>query len=323
VYKYLDSLEVSWTSIDPVRFAEEGGEAGPLHLWVGVNPRSLSLEVAKAAAIGCKEILAAAQFPDIEIAFRESVFTRSSGPQLLNHVLSVDPTADLRIPFTGALGIQIAPRKTPHFEGTGALYLCEGGQSNRVFLLTARHVPLLPSVHHNKLYDHKRTRGYRHEVLILGSKAYADALMDMMVKIGRELIFVNHYKKELAGLGEALNGEDITVAEARQGFECKLAKAEKTITAVDAFHTDITKLWSTMGPRVLGHVVYAPPISVGTGSKQFTEDWALIELNRDKIDWNDFKGNIMYLGTVRFILLRSPSPTAISRKQDFGPGLRP
>lgn len=321
VYKFLDSLEVLWSTIDPVRFAEEEGEAGPLYLWVGVNPRSLSLEVAKAAAVGCKKILATAQFPYIEIAFRESVFTRSAGPQLLNLniVLSVDPTADLRSPFTGTLGIQIAPRNTPHFEGTGALYLCEGGQSNRVFLLTVRHVPLPPSVHRNELYERKRTGQPRHEVLILGSKAYPDALEDMMAKIGRELIFVDHYNRELATLGEAVEGEDTMVAEARQEFKDKLAKAEKTITAVNAFHGDITKHWSTASQRVLGHVVYAPPISIGTGPKQFTEDWALIELNRDKIDWNNFKGNVVYLGTFRSILVRSSGLTIISRKQDFGP----
>jgi len=32
VYKFLDSLEVLWSTIDPVRFAEEKGEAGPLSL---------------------------------------------------------------------------------------------------------------------------------------------------------------------------------------------------------------------------------------------------------------------------------------------------
>jgi hypothetical protein len=108
---------------------------------------------------------------------------------------------------------------------------------------------------------------------------------------------VDLYKRELAALGEAV--EDTTVAEARQELKGKLAKVEKTIAAVDAFHGDIIKHWSTVSQRVLGHVVYAPPISVGTGPKQFTEDWALIELNRDKIDWNNFKGNVVYLGTFR------------------------
>jgi hypothetical protein len=68
VYTFLDSLNVKWSTIDPVRFAEEGGESGQLYLWVGVVPKSLSFEGAKAAADGCKKILTFAHFPDIEIA---------------------------------------------------------------------------------------------------------------------------------------------------------------------------------------------------------------------------------------------------------------
>ena len=29
----------------------------------------------------------------------------------------------------------------------------------------------------------------------------------------------------------------------------------------------------------------------------FTEDWAAIEVYRNKINWNEFKGNVIYLGT--------------------------
>jgi hypothetical protein len=309
VYEYLDSLSVLWTTIDPVRFAEEKGDAGPLYLWVGVKPGSLSLEDAKVAAVGCKKILAAAEFPEIEIAFRESVFTRSAGPKLLNHVHPVDPTSDIRSPFTGTLGIQIAPRKTPYFEGTGALYLCDG-QSNRVFLLTARHVALPPPVHRNELYHRKNTSQPRHEVLVLGMQAYEDALQNMWAKIGNELTSVNHRKRVLAALGEVVEGEDATVAEARQESMAILAKAEKAIVAVDAFLTDISKHWSPMNQRVLGHVVYAPPISVDTGPKQFTEDWALIELQRDKIDWQNFKGNVVYLGPFQIYFLKLRGLTA-------------
>jgi hypothetical protein len=88
VYTFLDDLDVKWTTIDPVRFAEVKGEAGPLHLWIGVIPDSLSKKDAEIAAEGCKKLLIEAQFPDIEIAFRESVFTRSMGPKLLNYVPS-------------------------------------------------------------------------------------------------------------------------------------------------------------------------------------------------------------------------------------------
>ena len=59
--------------------------------------------------------------------------------------------------------------------------------------------------------------------------------------IGRELIFVDQYNRKLAALGEAAEGEDTTVAEARQEFKSKLAKAEKTIVA------------SVCSPAVSGH----------------------------------------------------------------------
>ncbi|KAH9172465.1 hypothetical protein EDB89DRAFT_2242911 [Lactarius sanguifluus] len=296
VYKFLDSIEVKWSTIDPVRFAEKGGEAGPLYLWVGVDPRSLSLKGAKAAAVGCKRILADAQFPNVEIAFRESIFARSIGPQLLDHTFSIDPTADLRSPFTPALGVQIAPLATPHFEGTGALYLRESSQSKRVFLLTARHVPLPLSAHLNKFYAYEDTSQPRHEVLILGSKAYQDALEAMTGKIERELILADYYKMELAALGEAVEGENTMVARTRQVFEGKLTEAEMTITAVDEFHDKITNHWSTSVP--------APRDSQRIG--------LLIDLYLDKIDWDGFKGNVIYLGnkisTDDFVLKMHPHP---------------
>ena len=74
VYEFLDSVGVNWSTIDPVRFAEEGKkETSPLYLWIGVVPRSLSPKDARDAAVGCKQILANANLPDIEIAFRESL----------------------------------------------------------------------------------------------------------------------------------------------------------------------------------------------------------------------------------------------------------
>lgn len=182
IYELLDSLGVQWSTIDPVRFAEEGKEAGPLYLWVGVAPRSLSFEHARAAADGCKEILSNAHFPDAEVAFRESIFTQSTGPRLLSHI-PFDDHAAIRNPFTPTLGIQIAPRDTPYFEGTGALYLRESNQTDRALVLTARHVALPPPVHPNKLYMRKTTSKRADEVLILGSQSYIAALENMMAKI--------------------------------------------------------------------------------------------------------------------------------------------
>jgi hypothetical protein len=315
VYEYFDSVNVKWTSIDPVRFAKVGEEAGPLFLWVGIMPGTLTPRDAKDAAVVCKKILAESQITDVEIAFRESVFTRSAGPQLLNYASFLDPTVDVRGPFTPALGLGIAARATPHVEGTGGLYLREGGESERVFLLTTRHAVLPPSAGNNELYV--RNRGPRREVILLGSEAYDIALTSIMSKIEGQAFMTDYYKKVLVSLGEAVEGDDDARVKAREEYGRLLKVAEESVNPLDKFHSEITKYWSVMRQRVLGHIVHSPPISAGTGPKCFTEDWALVELHGEKINWTSFEGNVIDLGTFRTIALRSSSHLIIiSRNQN-------
>ncbi|KAH9009184.1 hypothetical protein EDB84DRAFT_1247515, partial [Lactarius hengduanensis] len=53
LFEHLDSLNVTWTTIDIVRFAEAEKDPGPIVLWISVKPRSLSCEDAQVVAIGC------------------------------------------------------------------------------------------------------------------------------------------------------------------------------------------------------------------------------------------------------------------------------
>ncbi|KAN0068539.1 hypothetical protein V8E54_013263 [Elaphomyces granulatus] len=55
------------------------------------------------------------------------------------------------------------------------------------------------------------------------------------------------------------------------------------------------KNWAS---RVLGHVVYSPPILLGAGTpdEQYTDDYAIIKVDDDKIDRTKFNGNAIYLG---------------------------
>ena len=50
---------------------------------------------------------------------------------------------------------------------------------------------------------------------------------------------------------------------------------------INELHSKIAKHWTGLSQRVLGYVVHALPTSVGTGPKQFTDDWALIDIYRD------------------------------------------
>ncbi|KAH9178152.1 hypothetical protein EDB89DRAFT_2063951 [Lactarius sanguifluus] len=63
------SLDVTWTTIDVVRFAEAEKDPGPIVLWIGVKPRSLSREDAQVAAVGCEKILGKFEIAGVEVAF--------------------------------------------------------------------------------------------------------------------------------------------------------------------------------------------------------------------------------------------------------------
>lgn len=71
-------------------------------------------------------------------------------------------------------------------------------------------------------------------------------------------------------------------AKERKRFEDLLQEAEEAIDILNEFYSEVTKHRSAESQRVLGHVAHSPPISVGTDPKRFTEDWALIELDREK-----------------------------------------
>lgn len=91
IYRYFDSIQLKWTSIDPVQFAEAGKEGGPLFLWVGVLLGILTPDHAKEPATRCKEIFLQYNLTDIEIASRESVYLRYTGQQLLDPVSPCAP----------------------------------------------------------------------------------------------------------------------------------------------------------------------------------------------------------------------------------------
>ncbi|KAI6032566.1 hypothetical protein F5J12DRAFT_944673 [Pisolithus orientalis] len=293
VYQYLDSATVKWTTIDVVRFAEPGKHVGPIVLWVGVRPGSLSRKLAQVAALACENILLSFQIVGVEIAFRESVFRRS-GPRLLNYVATANPTASVCSPLTAALGLRIALVSTPYAEGTGALYLSAGCHSETVYVLTARHVVLPPKDTQNKLYHRTQNSQRRIQIMLPGPVALQGVLTSAMAKIADDTFMLDVLKKREE------SGDTGGVEAERAVVEPRLREAEASLKAINKFHSDVTKVWSKENNRVIGHVLYAPPITAGAGSKHYTEDWALIELDRNKIDWANFRGNVIDLGTRLF-----------------------
>ena len=78
---------------------------------------------------------------------------------------------------------------------------------------------------------------------------------------------------------------------------------------------DEAKRWEKLEDRVIGHVVYAPPITLGAGPDGYTEDFALIEIDTSRFAASNIKINCIDLGTklndadlTRMIFLHATSP---------------
>jgi hypothetical protein len=300
IYKSLDSRSVKWTSIDPVAFANAGEKTPfcPLLMWIGVKHETLDFDDAVAAANAIKDILSQAGFPDIEVAFRESEVTYSvhAGPKLLpfNPLRNFIP--EYRKPFTPTLGLSIAPLKTPHYEGTGALYFRLNKDDDRVVLLTASHVARPLPVYTNRGMTRKNTSQPREEIVALGNMGYQNAINAIMGAIGKLARSIAVWNNVITRLGEFAEGEDVAVTKKRQWNKYEVEKATNIIDKLNKFHDEVTKHRTNPDKRIIGRVLHTEPIVVSNEPNEYTRDWAFIELYEERFNWDTFPGNKVYIG---------------------------
>ena len=267
-------------------------------MWIGVKHKTLSFDDAVAATDAIKGILSLAGFPEIEVAFRESEVTHSvGGPKLLPFNPLFDPLPEFRKPFTATLGLSIAPLKTPHHEGTGALYFRLSKDDDRVVLLTAAHVARPPPAYANTGMSRKRASQPREEIVALGNMGYQNATNAVMATIGDLARSVAVWKSVITRLGEFVDGEDAVVTTARQRNQREVDNAMMMIDNLNKFHDEVTKHRTNPDERIIGFVLHAEPIVVSNEPNMFTCDWAFIQLCDEKIDWGTFPGNKVYVGT--------------------------
>ncbi|KAG5634427.1 hypothetical protein H0H81_002042 [Sphagnurus paluster] len=211
----LESAGVTWTCVNPLAYANAGEPAPfcPLIICVGVNPGSLLYEAAVAAAAIVKTILTDAGFPDIEVAFVESVVTRLvAGPKRLSfNPLSVTVPGLLK-PFTPALGLSIAPRKYPHYEGTAGLYFRLSKDHDRVAVLTCAHVARPPAVYPNTGMAYGLNEGSQPreemEIVVLGVFGYDNAVKAMFATIRDRLRAIDLWNDALRQIGAPRRGRE-------------------------------------------------------------------------------------------------------------------
>ncbi|TFK85269.1 hypothetical protein K466DRAFT_622915 [Polyporus arcularius HHB13444] len=259
VVAYLDSVNVKFTTIDGVRFVFGGEPAGPVTLWIGH---------AHTPERGCMALVKEFDITDVEIEFREFIFTRSAGPKFLEPVSSLEPTVGVRGALTPALGLRIASKDTPHVEGTGGFSFAEGGDSDEIFLVTAGHVVFPPDAAFNDNYAFLDSSTPRHDVLLLGTNTFND--------------FVDCCKRQIRKVESEVNPKNfVSAVQEKRTLQKLVRKQCEVIEACGKFCEEVMTKWADQGQRVVGHV-----------------DYAVVELDRSKFDKSAFRGNVIEFGTV-------------------------
>ncbi|EPT04345.1 hypothetical protein FOMPIDRAFT_1014196 [Fomitopsis schrenkii] len=176
---------------------------GPVTIWIGVSRDTTSAMAAHGAAQDVLALLKDYKITDVDVDFRESTYVREAGPRLHKPVGDLNPHVDVVSPLTPALGLSI--------QGTMAVYLAEGGDSNRLLGLTCRHV-LFPAKDNNVdcIYSPDRivTQG-----LVDKAEAAVDALGELLKQ-------VNHTRNKRGSpvLGHVLRSPAITLGVGPQHF---------------------------------------------------------------------------------------------------------
>ncbi|KAF8304997.1 hypothetical protein DL93DRAFT_2127334 [Clavulina sp. PMI_390] len=297
--------KVIFTTIDVVRFkmfefedtsSKDCPDIGPVTIWIGVVPDSTTATTAQDAAQVILALLKDYGITDVDVDFRESRYIHAVGPQLFGPVIRVDPLVDVIGPLTPTLGLGISTTTSPAVEGTMALYLAEGGDSDKLLGLTCRHV-LFGRKEANVDFVHY-PGGRTVDVVLLGERAFKDFTGSIQLKIEDRAISAELYRRSIKER-ERTRGTTDEAEKAQENRRLKQAclnKEEEAVRSLGAFLAVVNAEWKEPEDRVLGPIRHSPAIRRGVGERRFTEDWGIFEVDRAKLG-DGFRGNKIDLGS--------------------------
>jgi hypothetical protein len=164
-----------------------------------------------------------------------------------------------------------------------------------LYAVTTRHV-LFPEDEGNDPYFYEG--GPKKEVVLMGTKAFENFLKSIEGHLGRLHMTVDDLEEQIAAFtarSEADLSNPEQVASKLERAQHQLNKIRMAIQEVKRFFVEIKKQWTKPKDRIIGHVVWAPPISFSTAPHGYTKDVCVIKLDEKKFSRN-FRGNVLDLG---------------------------
>jgi hypothetical protein len=316
----LDRKNIKYTSVDLVRFRwkenEDGGRktvTSAVTIWVGVRPDSTNGDAAFHSTQDILKLLEGYGIDDLDVAYRESESQFLGGPILYAPVSDVHPLKNVIDWVTTTLSLPIAGLKTRNKQGTLGFYFKVGED---LYGVTARHV-LFPDTEGNEIYSYDtctfvssvsflKISGIlttpntyialpKKHVVLMGGRAFNDLLASIQALIGtltRTVTILERNIKAKVAKVQGGNQEAVT-DQARSQHQLDVTKA--TIIESRKFFATLKKDWSNPKDRVIGHVVWSPPITGLNPPHGYKRDVCVIKLDKDKFLPN-LRGNAIDLG---------------------------
>ena len=132
----------------------------------------------------------------------------------------------------------------------------------------------------------------------MGTKAFTNFLISIQGHIGILNNTVDVLEKRVTTLTARSEGGGSNAEQAAGELMETQRELSKTRTAIEElkkFFVKMKKQWTKPRDRVIGHVVWAPPISFLTPPHSYTKDVCVVKLDEKKFSQN-FRRNVLDLG---------------------------
>ena len=307
ICQLLKTQKICYSAIKTARFVTHGEDGkdtiGPVVIWISTHPTTTTAENAHDASPGILALLKANGVEDVVVEWYEGAVEKLSGPHLLRVADSTNPTHYIRRFLTAALGMPIttAEGEATDVQGSVALFFHEnkdkrGAPSTKVFGVSNCHV-LRKDVTVD--YRFQGAGAPPQHIRLAGYRRFQRGLDEIKACICRHGNDAEILAREIVELEAKPKSEDPEeAAEDKAAVEAnreKLTKMKKDIVILETLYNDAKNQWSDIVCRNIGHVDWAPKISVDVQGCSYTKDIGTFQVDAVKFK-AQFKGNVVDLG---------------------------
>jgi len=298
---------IRYSAITSARFSnmdeDENETLGPIVLWIA-TPSTTTTEDARHVTPVILRILEDHQVKEVVVEWYEGTVEKlSAGQSLMRKVPNCDPTHYVRRMFTASLCIPITPAEMQYdnVEGSLGFFFHEnrtkdGKPSDRVLGVSTDHVLRKDTTVDYEFHGPGAPRQY---VRLAGLRRYQRCLSEIKHIIGNNISEAKLLALNIVTSEEMPRSQKPEVAAKDEKYleriRGKLVKLNEETASLEEFYRVVISQWSDIECRGIGHIDWAPKISVDVNGSCYTNDIATFELNKSMFK-EQFKGNVVDLG---------------------------